>query len=416
MVKNISWLWSVLIHSVKKFYWDDCFSRASSLAYTTLFALVPVSTLAFSMFSAFRIDKDQVTHAITTLLTQFLPPIENDQLKELRDQILSYLTLFTDNVSALNTVSTAVLFFTAVALLNTIESALNAVWRVTSSLSLTNKLTNFWAVMTLGPLLLSVSFIWYAKVNVLAKDAPWIQSNLFPVMDFLVPLTATWIALSLLYYKLPSARVRFGDAALGGLFAALLFEFSKRLFAQYISLSTTYSAVYGVLTSIPIFLFWLYVVWLVVLLGAEIAYHAGNISLLWDIGKYRTDIGDVGPILGARILCSIATNFYAGKPPPSESELSVETGCDPVRIRGCLDILTTGQLLTASDPITHNRMLLLDPDKITLQIIADKFMVRSDDITDRNSGLPLLDAFKRATLKLDAGRSASEWTLKDLVG
>lgn len=417
MLKKISWLVSVLAHSLKKFYWDDCFSRASSLAYTTLFALVPVSTLAFSMFSAFRIDREQVTRAITTLLTQFLPPIENDQLKELRDQILSYLTLFTDNVSALNTLSVAVLFFTAVALLNTIESALNAVWRVTSNLSLINKLTNFWAVMTLGPLLLSISFIWYAKFNVLAKDAPWIQSNLFPVMDFLVPLTATWVALSLLYYKLPSARVRFGEAALGGLFAAILFELSKRLFAQYISLSTTYSAIYGVLTSIPIFLFWLYVVWLVVLLGAEIAYHAGNFSLLRGISRYATDIGDVGAILGLRVLHTIATNFYAGKPPPSESDLALESGCDPVRLKSCLDILTAGGLLTAPDPVTHGRMLVLDPEKITINTVFETFVDRSraQIELDDMKRFTLMDAFRQAAISCGPAVPTAEWSLRDLV-
>jgi membrane protein len=417
MLKGIGWLVSVLAHSLKKFYWDDCFSRASSLAYTTLFALVPVSTLAFSMFSAFRIDQEQVTHAITTLLTQFLPPIENEQLKELRDQILSYLTLFTDNVSALNTLSVAVLFFTAVALLNTIESALNAVWRVTSGLSLVNKLTNFWAVMTLGPLLLSISFIWYAKFNVLTKDSPWIQSNLFPVMDFLVPLTATWVALSLLYYKLPSARVRFGDAALGGLFAAMLFEFSKRLFAQYISLSTTYSAIYGVLTSIPIFLFWLYVVWLVVLLGAEIAYHSGNFSLLSGIRKYATDMGDVGALLGIRVLYSITKSFYDGKQPPTESNLALETGCDPVRLKSCLDLLTSGGLLTVADPITHSRGLALDPEKICVREVFDRFVDSSADANevDQPNRFHLIDAIRGAATGPAGGVETSDWSLKDLV-
>ncbi len=367
------WLIRVIANASYRFYWDDCFSRASSLAYTTLFALVPVSALSFSMFNAFRIDKQQITHTVTTMLEQFLPPIENEQLKVLRDEVLGYLTSFSDNVSALNTLSVAILFITAIALLNTIESALNVVWRVSSNLSIVSKVISFWAVMTLGPLLISVSFIWYAKVNALAADEEWVQSNIFSVVNFLIPVSASWLALTLLFYKLPAAKVTLHDAAIGAFFSAVVFEFVKRGFAWYVSLSTTYSTIYGFLTTIPLFLFWLYITWVVVLFGAEISYQAGSIAILRSLRKYATDLGEIGAILGLRIIYFIGEQFLKGEAPPTESEIALETGSDPVRVRNCLDILSEAGIITAADPQLHNRALIRSPERLTVGDIVNTF-------------------------------------------
>lgn len=418
------WLLRVIGNAAYRFYWDDCFSRASSLAYTSLFALVPVSALSFSMFSAFHIDKQQTSRTLTSMLEQFLPPIENDQLRALRGDVLEYLTIFSENVSALNTLSVAVLCFTAIALINTIESALNVVWRVSSQLSIVSKVINFWAVMTLGPLLLTVSFIWYGKVNALAVNDAWVQSNIFSVIDFLIPVSATWLALTLLFYKLPAAKVRLHDAAIGAFFSAVVFEFVKRGFAWYISLSTTYSTIYGVLTTIPIFLFWLYITWVVVLFGAEISYQAGSIAILRSLRKYSTDLGDIGAILGLRVLFAIGQAFLRGDPPPSEGDIARETGADPVRIRTCLDILTEADILTVSDLSTHNRALMRSPEKLTLGDIINTF--RSKEYRFRwadaqakdgsNGEATFLEVIRRAATRLEGARGVETWTLREFIG
>ena len=158
-----------------KFYWDDCFSRASSLAYTTLFALVPIAAISFSLFSAFGVNDAEIESNVQRLLGQILPPNENELLINLKMQVYEYLSHFGSTVRSLGAVSIGVLIFTGIALLNTIESALNAVWRVTSELSVFSKITNFWAVITGGPLLFIFSVYWYTNVGyVEAQTIPWI--------------------------------------------------------------------------------------------------------------------------------------------------------------------------------------------------------------------------------------------------
>ncbi len=424
ILDGFRWLFRVIGTAAVRFYWDDCFSRASSLAYTTLFALVPVSALAFSMLNAFRIDKDQLARTLSGILQQVLPPMENDLMKDLRAQIFDYLNLFNENVSALNTVSIAVLFLTAIALLNTIESAMNVVWRASSNLTIAGKIISFWAVITLGPLLIAASFYWWARVGAFASAEPWVESHVIRLIDFLIPVMCTWLALTLLFYRMPAAIVRFSDAAFGALLAAVIFELVKRGFARYISFSTTYSTIYGVLTSIPVFLFWLYCAWAVVLFGAEVSYQAGNIRLFQGLRKYKSDLGEMGGIFGLRILYCITRNFLLGTNPPSESDLAVETGADPARVKSCLDILTQANILTASDNKTHARALRLSPEKFTVGYVLDTFRAeeyrqssakRGVESNEAQSSGIFLEFLRRTSIREAPEKPIESWTLAQLV-
>ncbi len=410
------WFFRVIQQAAYKFYFDDCFSRASALAYTTLFALVPVSALSFSIFSAFKIDKAQVSKTIMAVLEQVLPPIENDQLKKLHEEVFSYLTSFSENVSALNIISVAVLFFTAVALLNTIESALNVVWRVSTNIGIVSKLIIFWAVMTLGPLFLSISFFGYAKFNNLAMDYPFLETNYYSLLGFIVPLLSIWLALTLLYFKLPGAKVRIHDAAFGGFIAAILFEIVKRSFASYIGMSSTYQTVYGFLTTIPIFLFWIYITWVIILYGAEISYQVGSIKLLFILKKYISNLGDIGWILGLRVLQCIVKNFKNGNQPPTEGEISEITGVDPVKLRLCLNILTDTGILTISDSSNHCRSLLLAPDKIKFVQIMNAFRSKKHQIEFNGSNVnseheDFMESIRKVALHTDPNITIEDWTL-----
>lgn len=438
------WIVQVLGNALYRFYWDDCFSRASSLAYTSLFALVPVTALSFSLFGVFGVDQVHVREFLETVLRQVLPPSANPQLDELQRQLFDNLSMFSRNAAALNTLSIGVLVFTCVALVNTIESALNVVWRVTSNLSMLSKIMSFWSVITFGPLFIAISIYWYAQMTVFAQSDPEVFSRIWTVVNVVVPVAATWLALTGLFFKLPAARVRLVDAAFGAIVAAVLFEFVKRGFAYYVGLSTTYSTVYGVLASIPLFLFWLYVAWVIVLLGAEISYQSGSIHLLSGRRKYATDLGEVGALLGLRILYSIVKRFVAGRAAPSESELAIETGSDPVLVRTCLDILSQAKILSSVDPDTHARSLIVSPSRLTVADVLHTFrskqgraqpiMVvpgesefgieafgRADlpsnvDSNEADCGdIFFLEFLKRKGQSPDAARPLSAWTLEEFV-
>ncbi|MDV7396472.1 YhjD/YihY/BrkB family envelope integrity protein, partial [Arthrospira platensis SPKY1] len=132
------------------FYWDDCFSRASSLSYTTLFALVPAVYIMINMLSVFGVSEDQVNETVERLISGVLPPATGDVMLELKSQVIFWLERFRLNVQALKTFSILLIAFTTISLVNTMESALNAVWRVTSDKGIIMKISVFWTLISLG--------------------------------------------------------------------------------------------------------------------------------------------------------------------------------------------------------------------------------------------------------------------------
>ena len=420
-IEPFHWTVRVIVSAISKFWWDDCFSRASSLAYTSLFAIVPGAALVFGLFSGFNIDSNFVDEKFGSLLANLLPPNEDELLSNLKDQLLIYLKQLSDVVRSLGLLSLPVLVFSGIALVNTIESALNVVWRVSSQRSLMSKVINFWAVITLGPLFVLLSFYWYARFTASTTVDPYSVPVLFSILDIFVPVLFITIALTLMFYKLTAARVSLSDAGLGAVFSAMLFEFLKRGFAYYISLSTTYKSFYGVLVSLPLFLFWLYLVWAVVLLGAQIAYQAGSISVLRGLKKYASELGEIGGILGLRILMVIGSRFQNGESLPTEGEIAVETGSDPVLVRTCLGILCEGGIITASDPESHGRALRVPPDKLTVSDVVISFRSKfhreskGKKEIEIHQDMKFLEVLKATSKLCDPKVSVSKWTLADLL-
>lgn len=426
--ERIVWFFRVVASSLYRFYWDDCFSRASALAYTSLLALVPIFAISFSMFSIFGLKKSQIEEFLTKLINQVLPAADNKPLEELQQNVIFYIQEFSSNITALNTLSIAVLIVTGIALFNTIESALNAIWRVTSNQTVISKITNFWAVISLGSLLIAVSIYTTTRFAVLKANNPFFQSSSFDFISFVIPVFITLAALTLLFYKLPAATVRLKDAAFGALIASILFECTKKGFAYYISFSasdggTFYNKLYAGLALLPLFLFWLYVAWLIVLLGAELAYQAGSISILLGLKKYRTQLGDMGALLGLRILIVIAEKFKNGAAPATESEIAIEMGTDPVLVRSCLDVLSKAGIISEADEKTHHRSLLTSPLKLKLLDVYNAFRSKENRIEflDNEKDNPsmqehFLDRICRVSERLGKGRGIDSWTLDEVLG
>lgn len=416
-----TWAFRIIGSAAARFWWDDCFSRASALAYTSLFSLVPLVALSLSMFTAFGFAYEEFVELLRTVVDQLLPPLAEDQYIQFQKQVLDFLENFSGVIAgrALNAVSVAVLLFSGIALINTIESAMNVIWRVTSELSITAKFTRFWAVITLGPVLIGVSIYWTAQVRAFTSEHTLIaESPVWSLMNVVIPIAVTWLALLLLYITMPSAKVRLRDAALGSIIAAALFELLKSGFAYYLTLTSTYSKLYGILASIPLFLLWLYVAWVVVLYGAQIAYEAGSITVRSGRRRYATDLGEIGAILGLRILHLIGKNFMEGRDAPTESEIAIEIGTDPVLVRTVLDLLSDARIITAGDNRRHSRTLCVAPTKLRLRDIAKTFMskeyLKKNGVAGEAEG-GFLRAFYSASRASHNGHGPAEWTLADFI-
>ena len=247
---------------VQRFNEDRCMQIASSLTFTTLLALVPLVTVALTLIAAFPVFASMLAQLQTFLLENLLP--ESAQL------IVQYGEQFTANAARLTAVGIAFLAVTAILMLQTIEHAFNQIWRVPRTRSTVQRFFIYWALLTIGPVLIGASLSITSWLVSLSVDVVHEIPGAARVLLGMVPVLLIWIALTLLYLAMPNRRVLIRDAVAGGLLAALAFEAMKRGFTLYIARFPTYTMVYGAFASVPIFLLWVYLSWLVVISGAVV--------------------------------------------------------------------------------------------------------------------------------------------------
>jgi membrane protein len=247
----------------ERFREDRLGLSASSLTFTTTIALVPFFTVALALFTAFPIfGKLQMT--LQAWLVQSLVP------DAIARQVLGYLTQFSGKASRLGAVGLAALVVSAVALVLTIDRTLNGIWRVRRPKPLGQRLLIYWAAITVGPMLLAVSL---STTSYVLSASRGLVSALPGVLTFVIDTLEFVLlagALAGLYRYVPNTPVRRSHAIAGGVAAAVGIELAKRLLAWYIGKVPTYSVVYGAFATVPILLVWIYIAWVIVLLGAVI--------------------------------------------------------------------------------------------------------------------------------------------------
>ena len=256
-------LWSRINH-------DRLTTSSAELAYTTILALVPLTTVIFSLLSAFPMF-DEVSQSLKQLIYSNLVPTASDTIQ-------NYLEQFIANTKKMTFVGIIGLMVTSLLLINSINNALNRIWRTKRKRSFMYNLTMYWTILTLGPILAGSS----VAVSSYIFSLKWLSTAasgdlLLSTLPFIISIVGFW----LLYSIIPTESIPFKEAAIGALVAAILFEIGKRAFALYVTSFPTYQLIYGVVSSIPIMLVWIYCSWCIVLFGAEFA------ATLTDFNKQR---------------------------------------------------------------------------------------------------------------------------------
>ncbi|MDE2203226.1 MAG: YihY family inner membrane protein [Burkholderiaceae bacterium] len=237
---------------------------AGSLTFTTVLSLVPVLTVAFALFTAFPMFKSFRADIESYMFSNLVPG-------NISRPILAYLNQFSSNAKGLTAAGLIGLVVTSVLTMLTVENALNAIWRVRQRRPLAQRVLVFWALVTLGPVLIGASLS--VSSYLVSISAGYVHKLPFGlgVVVGVVPILLSAIAFAMLYVFVPNTNVARRDALVAGLIAAVAFEIAKRGFGSYVAHIPTYTAVYGAFAALPIFLTWIYVSWLVTLLGATIA-------------------------------------------------------------------------------------------------------------------------------------------------
>lgn len=249
---------------VMRFDQDRCVQAAASLTFTTLLSLVPLITIALTLFSAFPVFEDFSSQIKIYLLNNLMPDMAGKIITQ-------YMRQFTDSAMRLTAVGIVLLAATAMMMMLTIDEAFNTIWRVAHPRPLLKRLVIYWAVLTLAPLLIGASLSltsWLVGLSMgYARHVPVFGVGVLKVL----PLLFTTLAFAMLFRLVPNRYVPRTHALVGALVAAVVFESMNRVFGYYVSHFPTYKLVYGAFASVPIFLMWIYLSWLTILFGAVIA-------------------------------------------------------------------------------------------------------------------------------------------------
>jgi membrane protein len=247
----------------ERFLEDRCLQTAGALAYTSLFALVPLTAAVLGMLAAFPVFAEWKDRLTAFVFQNFVPATG--------DVVQGYLTEFAANASKATVIGVLVLFFSAIALMMSIEDAFNRIWRVATDRRAASRFVIYWTALSLGPLLLVAALATSSYVVALPLlDAAATEFSLKARVLSVLPFFIMWTAMVVGYIVIPNRSVRLRDAIVGGLIAAVLFEAARRGFTWYATGLASYQQVYGALAIVPIFIFWIYVSWVIVLLGASI--------------------------------------------------------------------------------------------------------------------------------------------------
>ena len=324
-------------HFSHGFTQDKCAFAAGALTYTSLLSLVPLMAVTFSILAAFPVF-ESVTAELQGFVFENFVPAAGEVVSE-------HLQGFAQKAAQLTAAGVVFLLVTAVMLMANIDSALNVIFKTRSKRRAVASFLVYWAVLTLGPLLLGASLVMtsYLVSAPLFDDAAASMGGRARLL-LLLPYVVETVAFGLLFMVVPNRSVRWHHAIAGGLVTALLFETAKRMFAWYVTSFTTYEAIYGALAAVPIFLIWIYLSWLVILAGAEFTH---------TLGVYRQDhLRDTSRaprfILAYRVL-RLLWGAQRDGDPMSANQLSQDLDVEPGRLRDVLELLAHRRVVRELD-------------------------------------------------------------------
>lgn len=378
--------------------------HAMGLVYTTLLSIVPFLALSFSVLKGFGVH-NQMRPALESILL--------DPLGESAAPIIDSILLFVDNieVGVLGSVGLGFLIYTVIALVQKVERSFNEIWHVSQTRSLSQRFSNYLSVIMIGPLLVFAALGATAAVvgsEVFAQTSSVEAfSWLFKTVGKLVPYLMIIGLFSFLYVLIPNTRVRLAPALIGGIVAGITWQSLGFGFTLFVASSTNYTAIYSGFAIGIFLLIWLYLVWLVLLVGASVAFHSQHVR--------QIVLGDEEPsaaldeLIGLTIVYRVATNFAAGAAPTiNDVESGLSTGPDIVR--RMIDKLIANDIVT----IAGNQLVPAQPfEKLSMNTLTQIIRSSSQPLPATLLSQPHVEEIlQRITVGINEAvdhRSVSEW-------
>jgi YihY family inner membrane protein len=353
---------------------------AAALAYYTIFGIVPlaiVAVLIFNSIPAYKNTGEQLKRLVYQELRLtsivYADPDDPEKSKVLTDYLDQIINRFFESIStgSLGLVSAILVIWAALRLLSLIEIAFNHMWYVPKGRRFIHRVINYWALLTLGPLLLAAGLYATTRFTLLKDIEAGLLAAVGPMISYILSVTA----LFLLYIIMPNAKVQAGPALWGAAVASLVWSFAKWGFGIYVLELIPYSTMYGVIGLIPLGVFWVYITWMIVLFGLQLAFVIQHFAALETAetpkvqeAEGRFIANDMTAIAVAR---EIASAFEDNRAPVSTEEI-----CSRLDIPGefgqkFLDELVNRGLLGKTSEPHRGYVLLRAPARIRLSEIAE---------------------------------------------
>jgi membrane protein len=328
---------------LRDFQADGCLLRASALTYTTLLSIVPLLALMVSVLKGFGVQ-------------DVLEPLILKNLAIGSVEVVSNIFRYIENThfGRLGALGLIFLILAVLTLLSNIEKSFNHIWRVKETRSLLRRFSDYFSVVLLSPLLILVAVSMSSSlqsqtlVQHLLETAYVGEAVL--LLFKLLPFLAMWAAFTSLYLFMPNTRVRFLSALIGGIFGGTLWQLVQWGYVYFQVGVAKYNAIYGTMAALPIFIVWLYVSWVIVLLGLELTYALQNASTM------RQELGDEQINFASRqrlaltVLLLVGEAFYAGQPAWTKQRLCSELKLPPRKASELLtDMVRLGLLVAVQD-------------------------------------------------------------------
>jgi len=397
---------------VRDFIADRCLLRASALTYATLLSIVPLLALMFAVLKGFGVQ-----NSLQPLLLEKFAAGSGEVIGE----IVNYID--NTNVGRLGMLGLAMLIFTVLTLLSNIEKSFNAIWGVDETRGLLRRFADYFSVVTVGPLLVIAAISMTSTLQSHAFVARF-QATAFigPIILFLfstIPYLGMWIAFTALYIFMPNTKVNYRAAVVGGIFGGTLWQLAQLGYVHFQVGVAKYNAIYGTMAALPIFMVWIYLSWLIVLLGLEVTYAWQNLRLVpSDVRGEQVNFSS-REMVALTVMLVVGEAFYRGEKRWTPERLCVDLDLPPRLAKNILAQLVRLGFLSEvhdnGDEGCHYQPGLA-PEVLTVHDLLEG--LKGDGVTfARLRRTPERDVVTEIEARIaEAGRSALQGaTLQDLV-
>ena len=387
--------------------------HAMGLVYTTLLSIVPFIAISFSVLKGFGVYNE-----IEPMLLNFLAPL-GEKGVEITNRIIG----FVNNMKAgvLGSVGLALLLYTAVSLMQKIETSFNYIWHVSQERPIAQRFSDYTSVILIGPVLIFTALGITASITSFSLVQHLLEipaiGTFFQIVSRFVPYLLVIVAFTFVYVLLPNTKVNFVSALIGGAVAGILWESAGWVFASFVVNSARYTAIYSVFASLVIFMIWLYVSWLILLVGCSIAFyyqHPEHRHLHSRVMRLSNRLKEK---MAMAIMALVGGGYYRKLAPITVQQLASRLGIGVDACKNVVNALLEAKMLLATNEETPGLVPAYAPEVMLLKDIVN--VVRSSGETHYLNAMSLDNAPKTQHVyeKLEEAvqNSLNGLTLKDLI-